>query len=295
VTIAGSSGPSPGVARWSGTDVSVAEIETQLARLREPAPEEPGPPHQRTSVMTHVAWVPPQWLDAAEQTLEGMAQRHPSRTVILVPERERPDGVDARLWMRCFPAGQREICGEVVELHLCGERSLAPASIVVPLAIADLPIFLRWRGEPAFGTPVLDQLVDLADRLIVDSSEWETLRYRELGSLVGETAISDLVWARLAPIRRALAACWPQIASAEIAIAGPPAAATLLRAWLSARLHIVLPPAQGAEELEVRLDGVAVSSPPWDAVSPSDLLSAELDRLGSDAVYEQALRAAAEQ
>lgn len=273
--------------------MSVAEIELQLARLRTPTPDEAGIPHQRTSVMTHVAWVPPRWLDAAEQTLEGMARRHPSRTVILVPELDQPDGVDAQLWMRCFSVGEREICGEVVELHLRGERALAPASIVVPLAIADLPIFLRWRGEPAFGTALLDQLVELADRLVVDSSEWETLRYRELSSLLDQTAISDIVWARLAPLRRTLAACWPQIASAEIAISGPPAPSVLLGAWLSARLRTELAPAQVAERLEVRLDGVSVPTPPWDALSPSDLLSAELDRFGSDAVYEQALRVAA--
>jgi glucose-6-phosphate dehydrogenase assembly protein OpcA len=243
--------------------------------------------------MTHVAWVPPGWLEAAERTLEGMAQRHPSRTLILVPEGDEADGIDAQLSMRCFPVGQREICGEVVELHLRGERARAPASIVVPLAIADLPIFLRWRGEPAFGTSAFDQLVEIADRLIVDSSEWQTLRYSALGELVGQTAISDLVWARLGPIRRALAARWPEIAGAEIAIAGPPAAAALLRAWLSTRLHVELPPPERTESLEVRLDGVALVAPPWDAASSSDLLSAELDRFGSDAVYEQALRAVA--
>ena len=44
--------------------------------------------------MTHVAWVPPRWLDAAERTLEGMAERHPSRTVILVP---RPEEEESRI------------------------------------------------------------------------------------------------------------------------------------------------------------------------------------------------------
>ncbi len=106
--------------------------------------------------MTHVAWVPPAWLDAAEQTLEGMAARHPSRTVLLVPEPGSDGGIDAELWVRCFPAGDRDVCGEVIELHLLGDRVRAPVSIVVPLAIADLPVSLRWRGEPAFGGAPLD-------------------------------------------------------------------------------------------------------------------------------------------
>ena len=66
-------------------DVSIAEIESELARLRGQSAGEADMPTQRTSVMTHVAWVPPQWLDAAERTLEGLAERHPSRTVLLVP------------------------------------------------------------------------------------------------------------------------------------------------------------------------------------------------------------------
>ena len=134
--------------------------------------------------MTHVAWVPPEWLDAAERTLEGMAERHPSRTVILVPKPDEAGGIDAELSVRCFPTGDRDVCGEVIELHLRGDRSLAPASLVLPLVISDLPVFLRWRGEPPFGEPQWEQLVDVADRVIVDSSEWDELRYGELAALL---------------------------------------------------------------------------------------------------------------
>ena len=84
--------------------------------------------------MTHVAWVPPEWLDAAERTLEGMAERHPSRTVMLVPRPDEADGLDAELSVRCFPIGDRAVCGEVIELQLRGDRALAPASLVLPLA-----------------------------------------------------------------------------------------------------------------------------------------------------------------
>ena len=137
---------------WTGVDVSVAEIEAELARLREASAQADGSSRQRTSVMTHIAWVPPEWLDLAERTLQGMEARHPSRTVILVPEVASDGGIDAELAVRCFPVGDREICGEVIELRLRGDRASAPASIVVPLAIADLPLFLRWRGEPPFGS-----------------------------------------------------------------------------------------------------------------------------------------------
>ena len=102
--------------------------------------------------MTHIAWVPPEWPSAAEETLAGMAERHPSRTLLLVPHPDEPDGLDAELSLRCFPVGDRAVCGEVIELALRGDRASAPASIVLPLLISDLPVFCRWRGEPPFGT-----------------------------------------------------------------------------------------------------------------------------------------------
>ena len=70
---------------------------------------EAGCSSQRTSVMTHIAWVPPEWLDAAERTLEGMAERHPSRTVILVPKPDEQGGIDADVAVRCFPVGERDV------------------------------------------------------------------------------------------------------------------------------------------------------------------------------------------
>ena len=189
-------GSVPHVEEWSGADVSISEIESELARLRAESADEDGHPQQRTSVMTHIAWVPPEWLEAAERVLEGLRERHPSRTVILVPRPGEDGGIDARVWVRSFPLGHRSVAGEVIELSLRGDRSVAPASIVLPLAISDLPIFVRWRGEPPFEATQWDQLVGLADRVVVDSSEWGQLRYSELSGAFERTAVSDIAWAR---------------------------------------------------------------------------------------------------
>ena len=71
---------------------------------------------QRTSVMTHIAWVPREWLEAARRRLAGLAERHPSRTILLVPEPDEPDGLDAQLSLVCFPLGERPVCAEVIQL-----------------------------------------------------------------------------------------------------------------------------------------------------------------------------------
>ena len=280
-------------AEWSGRDTSIAEIEAELAQLLGATAEQGAQPNLRTSVMTHIAWVPPEWKGAAEETLSRMAERHPSRTLLLVPQPDEPDGLDARVSIRCFPIGDHAVCGEVIELALRGNRSLAPASIVLPLLISDLPVFCRWRGEPPFGDPVLEQLVEIADRLIVDSGEWQELRFAALVELLDRTAVSDLAWARVGRWRETLAGRWPSIREQEIEVSGPPAEAALLRAWLVARLDRPVPAAEPAGEIAVRLDSEPVAAPASAPQSPSDLLSAELDRFGPDRVYEEAVRAAA--
>jgi glucose-6-phosphate dehydrogenase assembly protein OpcA len=286
--------PAPTVAEaWHGENASIAEIEEQLARMRAEVTDGEGRrPNQRTSVMTHVAWVPPEWLERAERTLAGMEEHHPSRTVILVPLPDEEDGLDVQLSVRCFAAGDRSVAGEVVWLRMGGRRAAAPVSLVLPLAISDLPLFLRWRGEPPFGATHWEQLVEVADRLVVDSSEWVDLRYRELAEVFDKVAASDIEWARTYEWRVELARCWPGIREQEIRIRGPRGQATLLRGWLHARLGRAIRPVQPAAELAVRLGGEELRPPLEPGRSPSDLLSIELDHFGRDRIYEQAVLAA---
>jgi hypothetical protein len=278
---------------WDGRDTSVRDIERQLARLREASTTAGEAGNLRTSVMTHCAWVPPQWLDAAESTLEGMNDRHPSRTLLLVPEPGQADGLDAEIWLRCFESGGRQVCGEVIELRLRGSRAVAPASIVLPLAISDLPVFCRWRGEPDFGGRAWQELIGVADRVIVDSSEWNELRFAELVPAFERTAVSDIAWARTQPWRVELARYWPGIREQEIHLSGPPAETALLQGWLSSRLHRGVRRPEAAEELSVRLGGEQLPAPRGPSPTASDLLSAELDRFARDRIYQEAVAAAA--
>jgi hypothetical protein len=283
---------------WTGEDVSIAEIERELARLRDASASEGAQPNLRTSVMTHIAWVPPSWLHMAESTLLGMAERHPSRTLILVPRPDDRDGLDVQLSLRCFPIGDRAVCGEVIELTLRGNRAIAPASIVLPLLISDLPVFCRWRGEPPFGAGEFEQLVQVADRLIVDSTEWDSLpdAYARLAELFERTTVSDIAWARTERWRSLLASLWPGVADVrELRVHGTRAQAYLLAGWLRSRLdHDVAVEVDERERIEgIDLDGHAAPFPPGDPPHPSDVLSAELDRFTSDPVYEAAARAAA--
>jgi glucose-6-phosphate dehydrogenase assembly protein OpcA len=282
---------------WSGTDATVAQIERELARLRDLTSQEGSQPNLRTSVMTHLAWVPQEWQAAAEETLAGMAERHPSRTLLLVPRPNEPDGLDATVSLRCFPIGDRAVCGEVIELTLRGNRAAAPASLALPLLITDLPVFLRWRGQPPWGAPELDQLVGIADRLVVDSTEWPDVpgAYAQLAELFDRVAVSDIAWERTERWRALLASLWPRIGEVRrIRVHGTPAQAHLLAGWLRSRLHHdVEVDVDSQEKLEgIDLDGEPAPFPAGAPPNASDVLSSQLDRFGRDRIYEAAVRAA---
>jgi hypothetical protein len=283
---------------WSGEDVHLADVERALCNLREASAHETEGPDLRTSVMTHIAWVPREWRAAALETLEGLAEHHPSRGILLFPEPEAPDGLDAKakVLAHTLPGARRHVAAEVVELTLRGARSRVPASVVMPLLIADLPVFVRWRGRPPFGGEELDQLVELADRLVVDSAEWPDVpaAYAELAPLFDQVACSDIAWRRTLPWRRALAQLWPNVSEIrQLGVTGTPAEAALLVGWIRSRLgkQIELVREEADALVAVSTDGEPMSPPRPEPTTASDLLSAELDELGRDEIYEGAVRA----
>jgi glucose-6-phosphate dehydrogenase-like protein OpcA len=268
------------VEEWLDDCATIAEIEGALVDLRY-RHSEGGGPDLRTSVLTHLAWVPPEWQEAAADTLAGLGARHPSRTLLLFPQADGEDALSARVHLEFYelPGVEGHRCSEVVELRLGGARADAPASIAAPLLLPDLPVFLRWRGRPDFGSPVFGQLVDMVDRLVVDSAEWPDVpsAYAELVEQFDRVAVSDIAWRRTLPWRRALAGAWPELPDR---LTGPPAETSLVAGWLESRAGVRV-------ELE-RADTLPIGGDP----KPSDLLSDELDVFVRDSVYEAATAAA---
>jgi hypothetical protein len=278
--------------------VSISDVERELAHLRDASTAPGHAPRLRTSVMTAVGWIPERWEEAATQALAGLAERHPSRSILLFPRPDDPhDGLEGEVDVRCFIRGgqAREVCTEVISLRLCGRRASAPASVVEPLLVADLPVFLRWRGELPFGATELDQLIGVADRLVLDSAEWPeaTAGLERLPELFDRAVVSDIAWARTQPWREAVAALWPEIAEASaIRIAGPQADALLLARWLGSRLgrEVELRHEPAGEIELVEVDGREAVLRRSERKSASDLLSEQLDLFTRDRIYEEAVR-----
>ena len=198
---------------WEARDTSVRAIAGYLASLwDQPATldeegdqivTEKGLPHARASVLNLiVTCVDGAAADRIVRCLLDLGIRHPSRAIVLVPEPgpgERP--LDARISTHCHDvagSGDR-MCYEEVVLTVRGEAAEHLSGIVAPLLIHDLPTHVWWPGDPPFNDPVFDQLVEMGDRVLFDSSDFGDLLagLRRLGSLRHASGVGDLSWERL--------------------------------------------------------------------------------------------------
>lgn len=194
---------------WIERDTTVAAVEGHLSRLwtasdaENKTVTEKGLPHARASVLNLIITVPDE--EAAQRvvrTMQGLGFRHPSRAIILVADREA-DGapLDAAITAHCHDNlfGGDQVCYEVVVLTVRGEAAEHLAGIVAPLLIHDLPTHVWWPGDPPFADPVFDQLVEIADRLIVDGTDFGDLLtgLRRLATLRRRSGVGDLAWRRL--------------------------------------------------------------------------------------------------
>jgi len=273
---------------------TVSEIEHTLAALR----VGDSGVRLRTNVMTHIAWVPEEWVEAAEDVLAGLAERHPSRTIVLFPH-AGGEGLEGKVESDSFPMNEGlTVSTDTIRIRLHATSAEHPASVVEPLLIPDLPVFLRWRGVPPFGDSAFEELTKVADRLIVDSTEWPGLPtpYARMPEVFDRIAASDIAWARTSRWRPMLASLWPGIAEVKrIKVTGTEAQAQLLAGWLRSRLgrpEIALEHDPATKLVGVELDGQPAPFPPGDPPRPADLLSDELDKLSRDPVYEAAALAA---
>ena len=198
---------------WEARDTTIDAIGTRLAELwnigtegsaETPWVTEKGLPHARASVLNLIVVVVD---EAAAQrvvhTMLTLGIRHPSRAIVLVTDHHADHAaLDARISTHCHPSadGDERVCYEEVVLSVHGEAAEHLDGIVAPLLIHDLPIHVWWPGNPPFGDPVFHQLVEMGDRLIVDSSDFDDLLVgmRRLAATRRRSGVGDLAWRRLA-------------------------------------------------------------------------------------------------
>jgi glucose-6-phosphate dehydrogenase assembly protein OpcA len=325
---------------WEERDTSIRAVAGHLASLwsgpmledgRDAAlVTEKGLSHARASVLNLVVTaVDAGAADRVVRTLTGLGVRHPSRAIILVPDPgARGPTLDARVSAHCqdTQGGPGRVCYEEVVLTIRGEGATHLNGIVAPLLIHDLPTHVWWPGNPPFRDPVFDQLIGLADRLIVDSADFGDIQagMRRLATLRHRSGVGDLSWERLAwwqeltaqffdaprfrrylPNLNRLAirfAVGPTDAphpdeTADVApgTSAPSVQALLYAAWLATRLdwrrHATISPLAGGA-CRLRLEGkhemvdLELEPVETEEIRPGDLLSVRLRAYGETGAAE---------
>jgi len=97
------------------------------------------------------------------------------------------------------PAPPAHVAGNTVALY--GLKPSYVNNAVAALRLSSLPTLVWWRGGH---TDTLDGLADLADRIVLDEQQPETVWRRAL-TLVENSAFSDMRWAKLTQWRALMA------------------------------------------------------------------------------------------
>jgi glucose-6-phosphate dehydrogenase assembly protein OpcA len=195
---------------WVESDTTVREVEAHLAQLwisrsalDGSTVTEKGMSHARASVLNLIVMVPDE--AAANRvvgTMVGLGVRHPSRAIILAADPKATGAtLSASITAHCQPGPDGDpVCFEVVVLTVRGAAAEHLAGVVAPLLIHDLPTHVWWPGDPPFADPIFDQLVEMGDRVILDSAEFDDLLHglRRLTTLRRRSGLGDLAWRRLA-------------------------------------------------------------------------------------------------
>jgi len=246
---------------WGAQATSIDALERELARLRRAAVAhaiERGQTLARASVLNLVVYSEREMhARRAARTVADLALRHPSRAIVLLGDRDR-DGVVASVQLHCHVPqsdGAQPVLYEQILARVRGDFDERVASVVIPLLVPDLPVFLWWTGTPPSDARHLDDLVMLADRFIIDSADFARPDHTlpEVARLARHrVAITDLNWARLTHWRELIAQffdvpAWRPFLDGITGIRAGfavdmdgrdihPSQALLLLGWLSSRL-----------------------------------------------------------
>jgi glucose-6-phosphate dehydrogenase assembly protein OpcA len=246
-------------------DVSVIEHELKelWEQMTEVSAEEDQQAVMRACVANLVVYNPAgESAGEISPIIAEVTNEHPSRVIVLLPEPDSSQpSLDAMVTAQCHPAdrGRKQICCEQIVIQAAGEEVGRLPSLVRPLVIPDLPVFLWWRDRPDFQNDLFTEFIRGSDRVILDSTDLAAAEegLRTLAALMDETAqttaFSDLSWCRLTPWRVLVAGffdvpkCRPYLSRLDrvqiesvgggSAKGSIPVHGLLLAAWLASRLH----------------------------------------------------------
>jgi glucose-6-phosphate dehydrogenase assembly protein OpcA len=226
------------------------------------------------------------------ETIAALMPEYPARAIVVrlrgAGERMLSERVSAQCWM---PFGQhRKVCCEQVEITATDAALADLPSVVLPLAVADLPLILWCRSARILDMPAFQPIAAMAHRVILDSVRLPDPRaalQRIAGRYAQGVLVGDFSWTRLTRWRETLSQVFEnrrnlaesqRITQVAIEAAGePPVAAWYLGAWVmdalaSAGVHPEFHMGRTGERAPGELRRIELSGPDF---------SAELERRGA--------------
>jgi glucose-6-phosphate dehydrogenase assembly protein OpcA len=199
---------------------NVAEIEASLSAMWSSAGASAGADSvaTRASALTLLVYVDcEQAAREVSNLIAEVSQQNPCRAVMMVVDpKGSPPGLMASVSAHCHmvPEGGKQICSEQITLNAKGETGPELISVVLPLTVSGLPIYLWWRAGYFDMPAYFDQVLRVTQHVIVDSGRFGTAG-ADLRALAvwlekqgGRIRLSDLNWARATPWREVMAQCF---------------------------------------------------------------------------------------
>ena len=245
----------------------VADLEAELSALWRSAAEGPQPAMAGHAVIRACALNLLVYVESEEEgrevsnVISQVTLQNPCRAIVMITQpASSQSALTAWISAHCHlpVAGEKQVCSEEISVAASGEAVADLPSLVVPLTVSGLPVYLWWRGGRYQPHAPFSQILRISDHVIVDSARFPDPP-ADLSSFAtrvdkssGDIAFSDLNWTRLTPWRELVAQCFDppelrprleQLAKIRVEYergsdggAGGLGRALLITGWLASRL-----------------------------------------------------------
>ena len=143
-------------------------------------------------------------------TIAEFILKHPCRAILIIAQ---PKNAQSKLEANVFThtpdidGKRKKFSCEQITLHVSGPSVKELASVVQPLLVPDLPVYLWWRGMFLTQKSLVQQMLPFTDRFIYDGVSWTNLQYTvpQVADYIEKykesVGFTNFNWSRLRPWR----------------------------------------------------------------------------------------------
>jgi glucose-6-phosphate dehydrogenase assembly protein OpcA len=147
---------------------------------------------------------------ALGETVAALMPEHPARAILIRLQGEGERALSQRVYQQCWkPFGQRQqICCEQIEITASDAALADLPSVILPLAVPDLPVILWCQSARLVRRPEFGEIAGMATKVVIDSAaagdSTDAIVCMADGVRFGGI-LADLAWTRLTRWRETLA------------------------------------------------------------------------------------------